>query len=80
MHLQPVGKETLLRSSVTVTVATLAGHLIPLVPFMVATDTPARSMAGPLVGRNPTPIAAATRRLAARPHECLALLGVATEN
>src|SRR5437867_7656430 len=41
LHLQPVEKESLLRSAVIVTVATLAGHLIPLVPFMVVTGTPA---------------------------------------
>src|SRR5205823_13258105 len=41
LHLQPVGEDRLLRSSLTVTVATLVGHLIPLVPFMVAADTPA---------------------------------------
>jgi len=41
LHLQPVAEESLLRSSVIVTVATLVGHLIPLVPFMVAADTPA---------------------------------------
>src|SRR5690349_9691137 len=34
LHLQPIGEQTLLRSSVVVTVATLIGHLIPLVPFM----------------------------------------------
>ena len=41
LHLQPVEQESLLRSAVIVTVATLAGHLIPLVPFMVVTGTPA---------------------------------------
>jgi VIT1/CCC1 family predicted Fe2+/Mn2+ transporter len=41
LHLQPVEKKSLLRSAVIVTVATLIGHLIPLVPFLVATRTPA---------------------------------------
>src|SRR5438046_10347545 len=41
LHLQPVEEQSLLRSAVIVTVATLAGHLIPLVPFMVVTGTPA---------------------------------------
>src|SRR3989440_174863 len=41
LHLQPVEEQSLLRSAVIVTVATLIGHLIPLVPFMVITGTPA---------------------------------------
>jgi len=41
LHLQPVEQQSLLRSAVVVTVATLIGHLIPLVPFMVVTRTPA---------------------------------------
>jgi predicted membrane protein (TIGR00267 family) len=36
LHLQPVEQQSLLRSAVIVTVATLIGHLIPIVPFMVA--------------------------------------------
>ena len=32
-HLQPVAREDVIRSSVVITVATLIGHLIPLVPF-----------------------------------------------
>jgi predicted membrane protein (TIGR00267 family) len=41
LHLQPVEQRSLLRSAVVVTVATLIGHLIPLVPFLVAARTPA---------------------------------------
>ena len=41
LHLQPVEQQSLLRSAVIVTVATLIGHLIPLLPFMVVTRTPA---------------------------------------
>lgn len=41
LHLQPVEQHSLLRSALIVTVATLIGHLIPLVPFMVVTRTPA---------------------------------------
>jgi predicted membrane protein (TIGR00267 family) len=39
LHLQPVEQQSLLRSAVIVTVATLIGHLIPIVPFMVAART-----------------------------------------
>jgi predicted membrane protein (TIGR00267 family) len=35
LHLQPVKQENIMRSSVIVTVATLIGHAIPLVPFVV---------------------------------------------
>jgi predicted membrane protein (TIGR00267 family) len=41
LHLQPVEKQGLVRSAVIVTVATLIGHLIPLVPFMIVPRTPA---------------------------------------
>src|SRR5947209_4181910 len=41
LHLQPVAQRSLLRSAVIVTVATLIGHLIPIVPFMVVARTPA---------------------------------------
>lgn len=41
LHLQPVEQQKLVRSAVIVTVATLIGHLIPLVPFMVVPRTPA---------------------------------------
>jgi vacuolar iron transporter family protein len=33
-HLQPVNNQDVVRSSVVITVATLIGHLIPLVPFV----------------------------------------------
>jgi predicted membrane protein (TIGR00267 family) len=36
LHLRPVETRSLLRSAVVVTLATLVGHLIPIVPFMVA--------------------------------------------
>lgn len=39
LHLQPVEQQSLLRSAVIVTVATLIGHLIPIVPFMVVART-----------------------------------------
>jgi len=41
LHLQPVAQKSLVQSAVIVTVATLIGHLIPMVPFMVAPRTPA---------------------------------------
>jgi predicted membrane protein (TIGR00267 family) len=41
LHLQPVEKKSLLRSAVVVTVATLIGHLIPLVLFLLVERTPA---------------------------------------
>lgn len=41
LHLQPVAQQSLLRSALVVTVATLIGHFIPIVPFMVAARTPA---------------------------------------
>src|SRR5580700_7295745 len=41
LRIQPVEEQSLLRSAVIVTVATLVGHLIPLVPFLVVTGTPA---------------------------------------
>jgi VIT1/CCC1 family predicted Fe2+/Mn2+ transporter len=41
LHLQPIEEQSLLRSSVIVTVATLIGHLIPLMPFLVVTGTSA---------------------------------------
>jgi VIT1/CCC1 family predicted Fe2+/Mn2+ transporter len=34
LHLQPVGRAEILCSSVLILVATLVGHLIPLVPFL----------------------------------------------
>jgi vacuolar iron transporter family protein len=41
LHLQPVAQQSLVQSAVVVTVATLIGHFIPIVPFMVAGRTPA---------------------------------------
>jgi vacuolar iron transporter family protein len=41
LHLQPVQQSDILRSSVIITVATLIGHLIPLLPFVVLARTPA---------------------------------------
>jgi vacuolar iron transporter family protein len=41
LHLQPVENHDALRSSFVVTVATLVGHLIPLVPFLWLARTPA---------------------------------------
>jgi vacuolar iron transporter family protein len=45
LHLQPVQRPDILRSSVVITVATLVGHLIPLVPFLVVPRTPALVLA-----------------------------------
>jgi VIT1/CCC1 family predicted Fe2+/Mn2+ transporter len=41
LHLQPVEQRSLVRSAVIVTVTTLIGHFIPIVPFMVVARTPA---------------------------------------
>jgi predicted membrane protein (TIGR00267 family) len=41
LHLQPVAQQSLVQSAVVVTVATLIGHLIPIVPFMVVARSPA---------------------------------------
>src|SRR5258708_35792660 len=41
LHLQPVEPQTLVQSAVVVTVATLIGHFIPIVPFMLVARTPA---------------------------------------
>ena len=41
LHLQPVAQQSLMRSTLVVTVATLIGHFIPIVPFMVVARTPA---------------------------------------
>jgi len=35
LHLQPVEKKSLLKSAFVVTIATLVGHMIPIVPFMI---------------------------------------------
>jgi vacuolar iron transporter family protein len=45
LHLQPVAQQSLVQSAVVVTVATLIGHLIPIVPFMVVGRSPAIIMA-----------------------------------
>jgi VIT1/CCC1 family predicted Fe2+/Mn2+ transporter len=45
LHLQPVDTQDILRSSVVITVATLIGHLIPLVPFIWLARTPALLLA-----------------------------------
>jgi len=41
LHLQPVEEPDILRSAVVITVATLIGHLIPLLPFVWLPRTPA---------------------------------------
>src|SRR5712692_694755 len=41
LHLQPVAQRRLVQSAAVVTVATLIGHLIPIVPFMVVARSPA---------------------------------------
>jgi VIT1/CCC1 family predicted Fe2+/Mn2+ transporter len=41
LHLQPVETRDAVRSSVVITIATLIGHLIPLVPFLWLARTPA---------------------------------------
>jgi predicted membrane protein (TIGR00267 family) len=45
LHLQPVGTADIARSSVVITVATLIGHLIPLLPFLWLARTPALILA-----------------------------------
>jgi predicted membrane protein (TIGR00267 family) len=44
-HLQPVRTEDVVRSSVVITIATLVGHLIPLVPFLFLGRTQALVLA-----------------------------------
>lgn len=41
LHLQPVQTPDILRSAVVITIATLIGHLIPLLPFVWLDRTPA---------------------------------------
>jgi vacuolar iron transporter family protein len=41
LHLQPVARKSLMQSAVVVTVATLIGHLIPIIPFMLLGRAPA---------------------------------------
>jgi VIT1/CCC1 family predicted Fe2+/Mn2+ transporter len=45
LHLQPVGTPDILRASVVITIATLIGHLIPLMPFLWLARTPALMLA-----------------------------------
>ena len=45
LHLQPVETPDILRSAVVITVATLIGHLIPLVPFVFMSRTAALVLA-----------------------------------
>jgi VIT1/CCC1 family predicted Fe2+/Mn2+ transporter len=41
LHLQPIEQQSLVKSAAVVTVATLVGHFIPLLPFMVVARMPA---------------------------------------
>ena len=41
LHLQPVRTRDILQAAAVITVATLVGHLIPLLPFVFLTRTPA---------------------------------------
>ena len=45
LHLQPVKGADILRTSVVITLATLVGHLIPLLPFVVLERAPALILA-----------------------------------
>ena len=45
LHLQPVGARDILRTAVVIGIATLIGHLIPLLPFFVLPRTPALILA-----------------------------------
>jgi VIT1/CCC1 family predicted Fe2+/Mn2+ transporter len=45
LHLQPVQTADIVRSAVVITVATLIGHLIPLLPFVWLARTPALVLA-----------------------------------
>ena len=45
LHLQPVGTPDILRASIVITIATLIGHLIPLMPFLWLARTPALVLA-----------------------------------
>jgi predicted membrane protein (TIGR00267 family) len=45
LHLQPVQRADILRTAVVITIATLVGHLIPLVPFVLLPRTPALVLA-----------------------------------
>ena len=50
LHLQPVSTRDILRTAVIITIATLIGHLIPLVPFLVMPREPALVLAIALSG------------------------------
>ena len=41
LHLQPVGNQAILRAAIVIGIATLIGHLIPLVPFLFLDRTAA---------------------------------------
>lgn len=41
LHLRPVETPDILRSAVVITIATLVGHLMPLLPFLLLARTPA---------------------------------------
>src|SRR2546422_5462436 len=45
LHLQPVERADIFRSAIVITIATLIGHLIPLLPFLWLGRTPARGLA-----------------------------------
>ena len=50
LRLQPVAEKSIIQSSLIVTLATLIGHLIPMIPFMAAARTPAIVLAITLSG------------------------------
>jgi predicted membrane protein (TIGR00267 family) len=50
LHLQPVETRDVFRSAIVITIATLIGHLIPLVPFLALARTPALVLAIVLSG------------------------------
>jgi vacuolar iron transporter family protein len=41
LHLQPIETSAIVRSAVVITIATLIGHLLPLLPFLALPRTPA---------------------------------------
>ncbi len=41
LHLQPIEQQSLVKSAAVVTLATLVGHFIPLLPFMIVSRMPA---------------------------------------
>jgi vacuolar iron transporter family protein len=45
LHLQPMKSKEIFRSAVVITIATLIGHLIPLLPFVAMSRTPALVLA-----------------------------------